>query len=318
MEKFYNCYQESLRVPLVVSNPLAFPEPQSTDALSSHLDILPTLAALLSGGGGSNNNNDRQAPLVDSSSLQGNDLTPILNNPQTTTTIAGSNKSKSNNETRETTILGVQASIHFTYDDIPCPGAPSTIRCLHRGDLKYAVYFTPNGMDADWELYDLSVDPLENINVAADPDYRAVRSDMEQELYDTMVKKGTLPRGFRWPPRGTSRSRGSIQHPPPEQHPVSYEFFDEGPFATILLGMKDARSKCTNVLMEWGVSSLSVVVQNYDATADVSLQVKRLNGEITDAKYKIEDHGLVLTLTKKEPGAKWETVHSTVGTQQEN
>ncbi|VEU42644.1 unnamed protein product [Pseudo-nitzschia multistriata] len=182
VEKFYNCYQESLHIPLVVSNPIAFPEPQTTDALSSHLDIVPTLAGLLC-----------HKKLE---SYKGKDLTPVLENPQMTTTIAGKN------ETQET-IVGVQSRIHFTYDDIPCPGAPSKIRCVHKGHMKYAVYFEPLGRDADWELYDLTVDPLENTNLAGNPEYDQTQKEMEKELYEVMVEMETLPKEFQWPPKAT-------------------------------------------------------------------------------------------------------------------
>ena len=45
-QKNFNFYEESLRVPLVYSNPRLYPTPQSTKALVSHVDFLPTLASL--------------------------------------------------------------------------------------------------------------------------------------------------------------------------------------------------------------------------------------------------------------------------------
>lgn len=179
VEKFYNCYQESLKVPLVVSNPEVFPFPFSTSALSSHLDILPTLAELLG----------QDASRL---GLQGTNLTPLLD--------------EMNNS--------VQSRIHFTYDDIPCPSAPSTIRCVHTGATKYAVYFTPDGRDADWELYDLEKDPLENTNLAGNPDYQDLQTEMEEELRDVMAQMNTLPREFHWPPKPTPYSVG-YQRPSP-------------------------------------------------------------------------------------------------------
>ena len=46
-QKNFNFYEETLRVPLVYSNPKLFPRPQTTDALVSHVDLLPTLAGLV-------------------------------------------------------------------------------------------------------------------------------------------------------------------------------------------------------------------------------------------------------------------------------
>lgn len=189
VEKFFNCYQESLRIPLVVSNPIAFPEPQTTDALSCHLDILPTLASLL-------------GHTQETKTMQGTDMTPVLDNPRLTTTIE-----------EEVTFPGIQESIHFTYDDIASPGAPSTIRCLHKGTLKYAVYFTPDGKDTDWELYDLKTDPLENDNLAGKPEYKELQMTLEKELFKTMLEKRTIPTNFRWPPKPTRYSVG-YDHPP--------------------------------------------------------------------------------------------------------
>ena len=45
-QKFYNVYRETLNVPLIVSNPRLYPQPQSTDAFASLIDVLPTLAAV--------------------------------------------------------------------------------------------------------------------------------------------------------------------------------------------------------------------------------------------------------------------------------
>eukprot|EP00536_Pseudo-nitzschia_multiseries_P005961 jgi/Psemu1/296069/fgenesh1_pm.121_\ len=309
VEKFYNCYQESLRIPLVVSNPIAFPEPRSTDALSSHLDIVPTLAGLL-------RNNQ-------SESFQGTDLTQVLDNPQIKTTSIGKN-----NDTNGT-IIGIQPRIHFTYDDIPCPGAPSTIRCVHKGTIKYAVYFTPDGRDADWELYDLTTDPLENKNLAGNPEYEKLQKEMEQELYDTMVEMETLPTNFQWPPSATPFSQG-FNHPPKKaiEEPStegdeeeeekstlgSYEFSDEGEFVRILLSMEDVGAKCSehDIHLEWSERSVSLILEKYlPKDAPVKFSFKKLTAEITDAKHEVEEHKVVLVLSKKDSTVEWKSINFT-------
>ena len=45
-QKAYNYYDEATRVPLVFSNPKLWPTPQTTDALVSHVDLVPTLSSL--------------------------------------------------------------------------------------------------------------------------------------------------------------------------------------------------------------------------------------------------------------------------------
>ena len=46
-QKNFNFYEESTRVPLVYSNPRLFAKPETSDALVSHVDFLPTLASLV-------------------------------------------------------------------------------------------------------------------------------------------------------------------------------------------------------------------------------------------------------------------------------
>lgn len=46
-QKFYCAYEESIHVPLIIHNPLLFPQPFYTDQLTSHIDILPTLLGLI-------------------------------------------------------------------------------------------------------------------------------------------------------------------------------------------------------------------------------------------------------------------------------
>ena len=45
-QKMFNAYEETIRVPLVFSNPLLFPRARETDALASLVDVLPTMLAL--------------------------------------------------------------------------------------------------------------------------------------------------------------------------------------------------------------------------------------------------------------------------------
>ncbi|ABA56727.1 Arylsulfatase A-like enzyme [Nitrosococcus oceani ATCC 19707] len=45
-QKWYQAYDEAVRVPLIISNPHLFPEPRSIDSVTSHVDLLPTLLSL--------------------------------------------------------------------------------------------------------------------------------------------------------------------------------------------------------------------------------------------------------------------------------
>jgi arylsulfatase A-like enzyme len=208
VEKFYNCYEESIRVPFVVSNPIAFPTPKVTSALSSHIDIVPTLSSLL------RINNDVALP-----QCQGIDLTPILDDTNyhdesTPTSLKGettTNNIMTNGEHNSNT--GVQSRIHFTYDDISARGLPSIVRCIRKQQYKYAVYYTKDGQDADWELYDLLNDPLENTNLAGTPNFASLQKELDNELVITMIDYGTQPTTFEWPPTATTHSRGTTTAP---------------------------------------------------------------------------------------------------------
>lgn len=46
MQKWYQAYDEVVRVPFVIQNPELFPQSRSTDALTSHADLLPTMLGL--------------------------------------------------------------------------------------------------------------------------------------------------------------------------------------------------------------------------------------------------------------------------------
>eukprot|EP00934_Nitzschia_sp_Nitz4_P001619 Nitzschia sp. Nitz4//scaffold165_size50357//36794//38089//NITZ4_007024-RA/size50357-processed-gene-0.58-mRNA-1//-1//CDS//3329538141//1619//frame0 len=177
VEKFFNVYEESIHIPMIVSNPLVFPEPQTTEIPASHVDLLPTLVSLLDIDQGKNG------------LFVGRDLTPVLDQQ---TAIPPSFK------------LG----IHFTYDDIPSHGGPSVIRCIRTSRFKYAVYFTPDGKDADWELYDLQRDPLENMNRAGEVSFGTLQQRLEEQLLTHMKASKTLPMTFQWPPKATRRSIG--------------------------------------------------------------------------------------------------------------
>lgn len=175
VEKLVNAYEESIRIPFIFSNPIVFPEGQTTDALASSMDLVPTVAHLL---GVADEYPDK---------FVGADISPILRNP---------------NES-------VQDSIHFVYDDIPCSRSPSIIRCIRTSRYKYAVYFTKDGMDADWELYDLKHDPDENDNRAGWDKYAEVQSYLDKKLQELMKEKNTMPTNFTWPPKETDESRGT-------------------------------------------------------------------------------------------------------------
>ena len=173
VEKFFNAYEETINIPLIVSNPVVYPAAQTTESIVSLLDLVPTLASLL-------------GVSSDFTGLKGQDLTPILLNPS----------------------ASVQQSVHFTYDDDAPENIPGVIRTIRAIGYTYSVYFVQDGSDADWELYDLGADPLENDNVAGTEAYGVIQQQLDDQLQAMMTANGTLPTNFPWPPQRTANSRG--------------------------------------------------------------------------------------------------------------
>jgi len=141
-EKAYNTYEETIHVPLVVSNPRLFPGPVRTQALASLIDLMPTVAALA----GVKNQGQW--------TFMGRDLTPIIqdaiNHPANPT-------------------QSVQEDIYFTTDEVlgsEIVKQPAHVRCLREMRWKVTEYFDPSGeKPSQFELYDLVADPLESHNM---------------------------------------------------------------------------------------------------------------------------------------------------------
>jgi arylsulfatase A-like enzyme len=161
-QKMFNAYEETLRVPLVVSNPVLFPSGATTAAPASLVDLVPTLLSMAGADAGG-------------AVLDGVDLTPVLAShadpdrealgrlPVEVPAITdGAEPTRS-----------VRDDILFTYDDHQAatafqeaPGQPNRIRCVRDARHKYAVYLDPNGgADPEYELYDLEADPNEASNL---------------------------------------------------------------------------------------------------------------------------------------------------------
>jgi arylsulfatase A-like enzyme len=155
-QKAFNVYEESLRVPLVFSNPGLVPESRSCPHPASLVDIMPTLASLLG-----------VEPLE---GLRGTDLAPLVRDPAAEP---------------------VQDEVLFTFDDMHAgiglvpevlPGAPGRIRCIRERRFKYARYFDAEGRHAtEHEMYDLGQDPHELENLAHPGHPRYAEPDVSRE-----------------------------------------------------------------------------------------------------------------------------------------
>jgi choline-sulfatase len=181
-QKMFNAYEETIRVPLVISNPLLFPRGAETDAPASLVDVLPTLLCVA--GAGTEEGADTRAGKDASAgggtgaspdgALDGVDLCGVLGRHARAerealraagVDFAGVLEVRPEESARE--------HVLFTYDDHQAataqqeaPGQPNRIRCIRDRRWKYAVYLDPRGEVApEHELYDLDADPNEVRNL---------------------------------------------------------------------------------------------------------------------------------------------------------
>ncbi len=160
-QKCFNAYEETLRVPLIYSNPRLWSRPRSSQVMVSHVDFLPTLASLVN------------APASARARWQGVDYSDhILGR----------------------TAPAPQDHVVFTYDDIqvgqsspPYVKPPNRIISLRERHWKIAEYYDLNGkVPSQWEMYDLKNDPLESTNLA----YKGYkRTPAQQKQYKRLRRK---------------------------------------------------------------------------------------------------------------------------------
>ena len=199
-QKAFNAYEETINVPLVVSNPVLFPKAAETGALASLVDVLPTLLRL----------GDSPIP----AGLRGRDLTPVLAHAaapaRETLSLAPVDLSPVTDH--EAPEASVRDAVHFTYDDhqaatamTEAPGQPNRVRALRSTTAKFAFYFDPAGRrPSEYELYDLERDPLEVHNLIgvrsgqpSDAAAAALHSDLAERLEAAMQECGTSPATYR-------------------------------------------------------------------------------------------------------------------------
>jgi choline-sulfatase len=196
-QKAFNAYEETINIPLVVSNPVLFPNGAESDGLASLVDVLPTMLRLARVGAAAGLRGRDLSPIVaraadperEALAASTVDLTPLTDHPAPATT--------------------VRDDIHFTYDDhqaatalTEAPGQPNRIRAIRTPSAKYAFYFDPAGRRAtEYELYDLERDPLEADNLLEvrtgrprDGAAAALHRDLAERLDHAMDECGTTAR----------------------------------------------------------------------------------------------------------------------------
>jgi len=179
-------YEEICNVPLLARVP-GGPAGVASDALVSHVDLLPTMLEL--------------AGVDRPPCLHGVSLVPTLSDPAT--------------RVRETAMIGFHrfAINHDAYGEF------YPIRCITDGRHKLAV----NLLETD-ELYDLAADPHETANRIECGSCRDARDRLHDALLEEMDRIRDPFRSFRWGHRPWRRVReafyrGGARRSPPEGFP---------------------------------------------------------------------------------------------------
>lgn len=154
-QKNFNFYEESLRVPLIFSSPALYDGVYESDALVSHVDFLPTIAALFG------------APQSARADWEGVDYSAVVLDPEHA--------------------AAPQDYVVFTWDDWqagqpqgPYLPPPNHIVSIREERYKLAQYYDALGnVPSQWEMYDLQHDPLERWNIAWHEHPRTDRQEQE-------------------------------------------------------------------------------------------------------------------------------------------
>jgi choline-sulfatase len=193
-QKMFNAYEETLRVPLVVSNPVLFPRGVETKAAAGLVDVLPTLATMLALGANGFAGADL-APIVarhadagdEALDAAGVDLASVARHPAP----------------RDS----VQDASAFVYEDHKAGTAfgnvvpqPNRIRAIREARWKYAVYVDPGDENPpQFEMYDLDADPVERHNLVdrstgavLDERHEAERERLAAVLHERMQDVGAF------------------------------------------------------------------------------------------------------------------------------
>jgi arylsulfatase A-like enzyme len=136
-QKMFVAYEETIRVPLVWSNPTLYPSPQTSTALVSHVDFLPTICDLTG------------VPNWAAKGFKGVSYSSIVMNPASPP---------------------VQDYVLFTFDDIYAGtdpanspqglvAPPNRLQMIRTADYKYVRYYDGGGGTSEQsEFYDLQSD----------------------------------------------------------------------------------------------------------------------------------------------------------------
>jgi N-acetylglucosamine-6-sulfatase len=161
-------YETSIRVPLLAQCPSLFSGGRTIDAVVANIDIGPTLLEI--------------AGIKAASPMDGASFLPFLQGRQ---------------------VPWRDAFLYVYYWEKNFPQTP-TMFALRTANYKYITYY---GLWDQDELYDLSRDPQERVNLIRSPDHRTTVRDLEARLYALLDERGGMEIPLNAPRGGSSNLR---------------------------------------------------------------------------------------------------------------
>ena len=233
-QKWYQTYDEALRIPLIFSNPVLFPQPQSQEIATSHIDMLPTLLGL-AGLDADALRTNLSTSHTEARPLVGRNLAPLILGQATPAQtdapvffMTDDDPSRGDDQ---------QNFVGIAYDSVKQPNHIESVVTRINGQLwKYTRYFdnpqfwsspgtpgSPNVKDVvlkpvppqpeppgeiivaykkrtkyqpepqEFEMYNLSQDPLELDNLAGRPAHAATEAALRNVLSQQCAQKRLTP-----------------------------------------------------------------------------------------------------------------------------
>jgi len=138
-QKWFQMYEETIRIPLIYSNPIIWPKGQKCDQMVSHVDLLPTLASLMG---------DPVAPAT----TRGVDYSRLVRNPK--------------GKAVQSYLVFQNEDFQSGFNQMLVP-PPQRILGIREKDWKLAKYYAiaPQEGTPEYEMYDLKYDKLEVKNL---------------------------------------------------------------------------------------------------------------------------------------------------------
>lgn len=176
-QKWHNAYEETIHVPLIVSNPVLFPAARSTSRLTSHIDLLPTILTLA----GTDYSSQKQRLEATHSVVlppAGRDLSALFERGSAAPAPEGEEYVyfMSDDQVSDGGSWLELGALKLPYRPVIQPGYVETVVARLNGASdpsvwKYSRYFDGQNKkrrkkEDEYELYDLTEDPLEQRNLA--------------------------------------------------------------------------------------------------------------------------------------------------------